>query len=75
MRFKRDQAVFSEGSPAEYLCSLVRGAVRCCRTACNGERNLVGFYLPGEIFGSSLIGFYDVTAEAVLHDTSHFHHT
>lgn len=69
IRFSRDQAIICEGQPAKYICSVLQGTVRCCRTRYGGERNIIGFYWPGELFGLSPLGFYDVTAEAVLDDT------
>jgi CRP-like cAMP-binding protein len=50
IRHHRDQ-VICEGDPAHYIFLVIEGIVRSCRTFQNGTRNILGFYLPGEVFG------------------------
>ena len=50
---RRDQVVVCEGDPADYIFLVVDGVVRSCRTFQSGTRNILGFYFPGELFGST----------------------
>jgi CRP/FNR family transcriptional regulator, nitrogen fixation regulation protein len=51
IRHRRDQLIVCEGDPADYIFLVMDGIVRSCRTLQNGTRNILGFYLPGELFG------------------------
>jgi CRP/FNR family transcriptional regulator, nitrogen fixation regulation protein len=51
IRHNRDQVIVCEGDPAHYIFLVIEGIVRSCRTFQNGTRNILGFYLPGEVFG------------------------
>jgi CRP/FNR family transcriptional regulator, nitrogen fixation regulation protein len=51
IRHRRDQLIAYEGDPADYVFMVVDGVARSCRTLQNGTRNILGFYLPGELFG------------------------
>jgi CRP/FNR family nitrogen fixation transcriptional regulator len=51
IRHRRDQVIVCEGDPADYVFLVVDGIVRSCRTLQSGNRNILAFYLPGEMFG------------------------
>jgi CRP/FNR family nitrogen fixation transcriptional regulator len=51
IRHRRDQVIVCEGDPADYIFLVVDGIVRSCRTFQSGQRNILAFYLPGEMFG------------------------
>jgi CRP/FNR family nitrogen fixation transcriptional regulator len=51
IRFHRDNVIACEGEAADYLFLVVSGVVRHCKTFENGTRNIVAFYLPGDLFG------------------------
>ena len=51
MRFYRDNLIACEGDAAEYIFFVVRGVVRSCKIFHHGARNIVAFYLPGDLFG------------------------
>lgn len=51
IRHHRDQVIVCEGDPADYIFLVVDGIVRSCRTFQSGHRNILAFYLPGEMFG------------------------
>jgi CRP/FNR family transcriptional regulator, nitrogen fixation regulation protein len=51
MRFYRDNVIACEGDAAEHIFFVVRGVVRSCRIFQHGARNIVAFYLPGDLFG------------------------
>lgn len=51
IRHRRDQVIVCEGDPAEYIFLVMDGVVRSCRTLQSGTRNILSFYLSGELFG------------------------
>jgi len=51
IRFQRNNIIACEGDAADYLFLVVSGVVRHCKTFENGTRNIVAFYLPGDLFG------------------------
>ena len=51
MRFYRDNLIAYEGDAADYIFFVVRGVVRSCKIFQHGARNIVAFYLPGDLFG------------------------
>jgi len=65
MHFERNAEIFGEGEAAEYLYQIVSGAVRTMRFTSDGRRQILGFHLPGDIFGIELGQMHSVTAEAL----------
>src|SRR5271165_5413052 len=63
--FMRDQEVFGEGEPADYVYKVVRGAVRGFRVLSDGRRQICDFYLPGDVLGIELGSEHRITAEAL----------
>jgi CRP/FNR family nitrogen fixation transcriptional regulator len=51
MRFYRDNVIAGEEDAAEHIFFVVRGIVRSCKIFEHGARNIVAFYLPGDLFG------------------------
>ena len=51
IRFKRNRVIACEGDSADYVFHVVSGVIRSCKTFKNGERAVVAFYLPGDLFG------------------------
>jgi CRP/FNR family nitrogen fixation transcriptional regulator len=51
IRYRRNTTIVCEGDPADYVFLLIDGTVRSCRTFRNGARAIVGFHIPGELFG------------------------
>ena len=51
IRFRRNHVIACEGDSADYVFLVVSGVVRSCKTFKNGDRAVVAFYLPGEMFG------------------------
>jgi CRP-like cAMP-binding protein len=51
MRFYRDSVIACEGDAAEHIFFVFRGVVRSCKIFKHGARNIVAFYLPGDLFG------------------------
>ncbi|MFT3728119.1 MAG: helix-turn-helix domain-containing protein [Terricaulis sp.] len=65
MHFERNGEIFGEGEQADYVYCVVSGAVRSMRFTSDGRRQILGFHLPGEIFGIELGGVHSLTAEAL----------
>lgn len=65
MRFQRNEEIFGQDEPAEYVYRVVSGAVRTMRFTSDGRRQILGFHLPGDIFGIELGDDYTLSAEAV----------
>jgi len=63
--YDRDQEIFGEGEPADFIFKVASGAVRCFRILSDGRRQISDFYLPGEIFGVELDDEHRTAAEAV----------
>jgi CRP/FNR family nitrogen fixation transcriptional regulator len=65
MRFARNAEIYGEDEPAEFLYQVVSGAVRTYRMRDDGRRQIVGFYLPGDIFGVEAGDDHLSSAEAI----------
>lgn len=65
MHFERNEEIFGQDEPAEYIYRVVSGAVRTMRFSSEGRRQILGFQLPGDIFGLELGQHHTLTAEAV----------
>jgi CRP/FNR family nitrogen fixation transcriptional regulator len=62
----RNQRIFEEGEPAEFLYCLERGAVRTFKLLSDGRRQIAAFPLPGDFFGFELGETHNLAAEAVV---------
>jgi CRP/FNR family nitrogen fixation transcriptional regulator len=65
MHFDRNAEIFGEGEPADYVYRVVSGAVRTMRFTEDGRRQILGFHLPGDIFGLETELQHTLSAEAV----------
>jgi CRP/FNR family transcriptional regulator, nitrogen fixation regulation protein len=65
MRFERNEEIFGESETAEYVYRVVSGAVRTMRFSSDGRRQILGFHLPGDVFGWELSDSHTLSAEAV----------
>lgn len=65
IRFDRNAEIFGEGEAADYIYCVVSGAVRTMRFTSDGRRQILGFHLPGEIFGIELGAKHTLTSEAL----------
>jgi CRP/FNR family nitrogen fixation transcriptional regulator len=65
MHFNRNEEIFGEGETAEYVYRVVSGAVRTMRFTCEGRRQILGFHLPGDIFGLEVGDEHTLSAEAL----------
>jgi len=69
--FARNEEVFGEGEPAEYLYKVISGGVRTYNSLSDGRRQIAAFYFPGDIFGLEARKFHSVTAEAITRSKLH----
>jgi CRP/FNR family nitrogen fixation transcriptional regulator len=58
-----------EGDPAEYIFLLIAGVVRTCRSFEDGNRSIVCFHVPGELFGFNGELTHSLSAEAASNTT------
>jgi CRP/FNR family nitrogen fixation transcriptional regulator len=65
MAFSRNQEVFGEGEPAEYLYKVKSGYIRTYHTRHDGRRQIAAFYLPGDVFGLEARDVHSVSADAI----------
>jgi CRP/FNR family nitrogen fixation transcriptional regulator len=66
MEFARNEEVFGEGEPADYVYRVVSGAVRTMRFTSDGRRQILAFHVPGDIFGFDIAPTHGFSAEAVV---------
>jgi CRP/FNR family nitrogen fixation transcriptional regulator len=64
-RYGRDQGIFCEGDPADYLYKILDGAVRKYILLSDGRRQIAGFYLAGEMFGLEIGDSHGSYADAI----------
>lgn len=68
--YKRDEEIYGEDEPAEYVYQIVSGAVRTYKLLSDGRRQIGAFHLPGDVFGLESGGsVHRLTAEAIIDTT------
>ncbi|GAB1716792.1 MAG: transcriptional regulator, Crp/Fnr family [Nitrobacter sp.] len=67
--YGKDEEIYGEGEPAEYLYQIVRGAVRTYKLLSDGRRQIGAFHLPGDVFGLDPGTEHRLTAEAIVDTT------
>jgi CRP/FNR family nitrogen fixation transcriptional regulator len=65
MLYARDEEIYGEGEPAEFVYRVVSGAVRTYRVLSDGRRQVCDFHLAGEYFGLEPSFEHRDTAEAL----------
>jgi CRP-like cAMP-binding protein len=63
--FARNEEIYGEGEPAEYLYQVISGTVRTYRVLSDGRRQVGAFYLPGDLFGLEVADQHMFSAEAI----------
>jgi CRP/FNR family nitrogen fixation transcriptional regulator len=64
-RYQKEEEIFGENEPADYIYQVVRGAVRTYKLLSDGRRQIGSFHLAGDIFGLEYGLDHRVTAEAL----------
>jgi len=67
--YRKDEEIYGEDEPAEYVYQVVRGAVRTYKLLSDGRRQIGAFLLPGEVFGLESGTNHRLAAEAVIDTT------
>jgi len=67
--YRKDEEIYGEDEPAEYVYQVIRGAVRTYKLLSDGRRQIGAFHLPGDVFGLESGMTHRLAAEAVI-DTS-----
>jgi CRP/FNR family transcriptional regulator, nitrogen fixation regulation protein len=67
--YRKDEEIFGESEPAEYIYELVSGAVRSYKLLSDGRRQIGAFHLPGDVFGLENGPTHRLAAEAVIDTT------
>ena len=67
--YQRDEEIFGEDEPAEYVYQVVSGAVRTYKLLSDGRRQIGAFHLPGDVFGLESGPTHRLAAEAVVDTT------
>ncbi len=62
--YHRDNLIFLEGDPAEYIMLVVNGVVRTCRHYKDGSRSIATLHFAGEALGWNDDLLHSLTAEA-----------
>jgi len=65
----RDEEIYGEGEPAEYVYQVITGAVRTHKLLSDGRRQIGAFHLPGDIFGLESSATHRLAAEAIVDTT------
>jgi CRP/FNR family nitrogen fixation transcriptional regulator len=69
LAFARNEEVYGEGEPAEYLYTVQSGCVRTSKILKDGRRQIGSFYLPGDVFGLEAGDEHSFSAEALAPTT------
>ena len=67
--YGRDEEIFGEDEPAEYVYQVVSGAVRSYKLLSDGRRQIGAFHLPGDVFGLESGSSHRLAAEAIIDTT------
>ncbi len=67
--YRKDEEIYGEDEPAEYVYQVVSGAVRTYKLLSDGRRQIGTFHLPGDVFGLESGVAHRLAAEAII-DTS-----
>ena len=64
--FGRNEEIYGENEPAEYLYKVISGTVRTYKVLSDGRRQIGGFYLAGDMFGLEVGDAHTFSAEAIV---------
>jgi CRP/FNR family nitrogen fixation transcriptional regulator len=67
--YKKDEEIYGEDEPSDYVYQVVRGAVRSYKLLNDGRRQIGAFHLPGDTFGLETGSSHRLTAEAIADTT------
>jgi CRP/FNR family transcriptional regulator, nitrogen fixation regulation protein len=64
--YEKDEQIFGEDEPADYVYQVTFGAVRSYKLLLDGRRQIGAFHLVGDIFGLEYAAVHRFTAEAIV---------
>jgi CRP/FNR family transcriptional regulator, nitrogen fixation regulation protein len=64
--FKKDEEIYGEDEPAEYVYQVITGAVSSYKLLSDGRRQIGAFHLPGDVFGLESGPVHRLAAEAII---------
>ena len=67
--YQKDEEIYGEDEPAEYVYQIIRGAVRTYKLLSDGRRQIGTFHLPGDVFGLESGNNHRLAAEAIIDTT------
>ena len=67
--YKKDEEIYGEDEPAEYVYQVISGAVRSYKLLSDGRRQIGAFHLPGDVFGLEFGPVHRLAAEAIIDTT------
>ena len=67
--YRKDEEIYGEDEPAEYVYQVIRGAVRTYKLLSDGRRQIGAFHLPGDVFGLESGATHRLATEAILDTT------
>ena len=67
--YGKEEEIYGEDEPAEFVYQIVRGAVRTYKLLSDGRRQIGAFHLPGDVFGLETTPNHRLTAEAIVDTT------
>jgi CRP/FNR family nitrogen fixation transcriptional regulator len=65
MPFLRNEEIYGQDEPAEFVYRVLSGTVRTCRQLADGRRQVEAFHLAGDVFGLECGDVHYASAEAV----------
>src|ERR1700757_5264323 len=67
--YRKDEEIYGEDEPAEYVYQVIQGAVRTYKLLSDGRRQIGAFHLPGDVFGLESATSHRLAAEAIVYTT------
>lgn len=67
--YTKEEEIYGEGEPSEYVYQVIRGAVRTYKLLSDGRRQIGAFHLRGDVFGLDPGSAHRLTAEAITDTT------
>jgi CRP/FNR family nitrogen fixation transcriptional regulator len=67
--YLKDEEIYGENEPAEYVYQIISGAVRTYKLLSDGRRQIGTFHLPGDVFGLESSNNHRLAAEAIIDTT------
>jgi CRP/FNR family nitrogen fixation transcriptional regulator len=67
--YRKEEEIYGEDEPAEYVYQVIRGAVRSYKLLSDGRRQIGAFHLPGDVFGLESGTSHRLATEAIIDTT------